>query len=44
MKATWINKDGNRVTVEAPDKDLKKLKKKVKYYNRTNRKTKYDNK
>tara|TARA_Y100000310_G_C20207026_1_gene589548 strand:- start:31 stop:162 length:132 start_codon:yes stop_codon:yes gene_type:complete len=41
MKATWINKDGNRVTVEAPDKDIDKLKKKVEYYNRTKRKAKY---
>tara|TARA_B100001245_G_C22534742_1_gene268596 strand:+ start:70 stop:201 length:132 start_codon:yes stop_codon:yes gene_type:complete len=41
MKATWINKDGNRVIVEAPDKDLEKLKKKVDYYNRTKRKAKY---
>jgi|TARA_Y100000034_G_scaffold29533_1_gene35608 hypothetical protein len=42
MKATWINKDGNKVIVEAPDKDLKKLKKKVDYYNRKNNKVKYE--
>ena len=41
MKATWINKDVHRITVEAPDKDMKKFKKKVDYYNRTKRKAKY---
>ena len=42
MKATWINKDGNKVIVEAPDNDIEKLKKKVDYYNRKNNKVKYE--
>ena len=42
LKASWINKDGNKVTVEAPDNDGEKLKKKVEYYNRRNNKVKYE--
>ena len=42
MKASRINKDGNKVIVEAPDNDIEKLKKKVDYYNRKNNKVKYE--
>jgi hypothetical protein len=44
LKASWKNKDGNIITVEAPDFDLEKLKKKVNYYNISNNKVKYNGK
>jgi hypothetical protein len=36
IKATWVNDDGNRITIEAPDNDMDKLNKKIKYYNINN--------
>jgi len=44
LKASWKNKDGNTITIEAPDFDFEKLKKKVNYYNISNKKVKYNGK
>ena len=44
LKASWINKDGYKTTVESPDNDLDKLKKKVKHYNRSGNKVKFTKK
>ena len=41
LKASWVNKDGNKIIVEAPDTDSKKLEKKVKFYNRNGNEVKY---
>ena len=38
LKASWTNKDGYTIIIEAPDFELEKLHEKVKYYNRNNNK------
>jgi len=41
LKASWTNKDGYRITIEAPDFELEKLHEKVKYYNRNSNEVHY---
>jgi len=41
IKASWINKDGFKTTIQSPDDDIEKLKKQVNYYNKNNNKVTY---